>query len=171
MEFRMHAIILKIIESLQANGSWTGKTHIQKSIFLFQETTPVDKLFTFVLYKHGPYSFEIEDELEQMKSYAAISIKAVGQVGVELKPSVNAAYVEDHAALSSTERQNIEKIGEFVGAKNVMELERIATTVWVRSREGLTDSTAVAARVHALKPHVSISDALTADKEALGCLR
>ena len=90
MEFRKHAFILEVINGLKAGGSWAGKTHVQKTLFLVNEATPVQVPFEFVLYKHGPYSFDIENELEQMKSYYAIAMMPVSSYGVVLKPSENA---------------------------------------------------------------------------------
>ena len=36
MNFQKHAVILAVIEGLKNAGSWTGKTHVQKSLFLAQ---------------------------------------------------------------------------------------------------------------------------------------
>ena len=47
MDYRKHAFIMAMISSLRANGSPTGKTHIQKATFLLNETTPVDAPFVF----------------------------------------------------------------------------------------------------------------------------
>lgn len=121
--------------------------------------------FEFVLYKHGPYSFDIENELEQMKSYAAIEVQPCTDFGVVLKPSDNASLVKKESPLLASEVESIQAIGQFVGSKNVTELERLATAVWVRGREHASDNRDVANRVHDLKPHISIADALAADAQ------
>ena len=164
MEFRKHAFILEVINGLKAGGNWTGKTHVQKTMFLVNEATPVQVPFDFVLYKHGPYSFDIENELEQMKSYSAIVVQPVSSYGVVLKPSENAALIQAISPLSPLEKTSIEQICRFVGNKGAIDLERLATVVWVRNREQLTDNHAVAIRVHALKSHIPIPDAEAADK-------
>lgn len=57
------AVILSLIENLRAKGSWCGETHIQKATYFVQELLRVPLEFEFVLYKHGPYSFDLSDEL------------------------------------------------------------------------------------------------------------
>ena len=163
MDFRRHALILEVIEQLKKNGSWTGKTHIQKSMFLVHEATSVDVPFDFVLYKHGPYSFDIESELEEMRSYSAIAVQPVAGYGVQIAPGDNVKTLNKLATLTLAEKAEIARIVEFVGDKDVSELERIATAVWIRQRKHITDSQGVAACLNELKPHVSIEDALEAD--------
>ncbi len=163
MEFKKHAFILEVINGLKTGGSWTGKTHVQKTMFLVSEATPIQVPFEFVLYKHGPYSFDIENELEQMKSYNAIVVQPVSGYGVELKPSENAALIDQLSLLSPTEKEDVAKICRFVGNKGVIELERLATAVWIRNHEHVKDHHEVARRINALKPHISIADAEAAD--------
>ena len=57
MDFKKHAFILAVIESLHKYGSWTGKTHVHKSLSLLRDRGNIDVPFSFVLYRHGPYSF------------------------------------------------------------------------------------------------------------------
>lgn len=79
MEFKKHAFILAVIESLQKHGSRTGETHIQKALSLLHDSGLTKVPFDFVLYKHGPYSFDVETELEEMKSYGAVTVEPVRQ--------------------------------------------------------------------------------------------
>jgi len=90
MDYRKPSLVLAVIRSLKLHGSWTGKTHVQKSLFLIKTATQIDVPFTFVLFKHGPYSFELETELEQMKSYLAITSEPdPNGYGVVLSPKKN----------------------------------------------------------------------------------
>ena len=73
MDYKKASLVLAVIRSLKQHGSWTGKTHVQKSLFLIKTATQIDVPFTFVLFKHGPYSFELETELEQMQTEVAIT--------------------------------------------------------------------------------------------------
>jgi hypothetical protein len=171
MEYRKHALILAVVEKLRKYGSWTGKTHVQKALFLLSAVTSVRTPSTFVLYKHGPYSFELEDELEQMKSYAAIVSETVhSNYGPTLRPGANAALVKQQAPLSPLEDEAIDRVCRFVGKRSVTELERLASAAWIRTHEGKRDSQEVAVRLHELKPHVSIADAERADQEIGGFL-
>jgi uncharacterized protein YwgA len=164
MDFKKHALLLAMIEKLRAQGSWTGKTHVQKAMFLVLEATPATPPFEFVLYKHGPYSFDIENELEQMKSYGAISQTPVAGYGVVLNLGENAEFVKKRSSLSPTEQESIARIAQFVGKKNVADLEKEATVAWIRNRENIRDTQAVAERIHDLKPHIPVADAAVADR-------
>jgi uncharacterized protein YwgA len=166
MEVQKHRMLLAVIEQLQKCGSWTGKTHVQKTLFLLKAVETTNVPFNFVLYKHGPYSFEVEAELEEMRSYAAISsLPMADGYGVVLIPAENADWLKRQADLSLEQSQGISKVCEFVGSKNVTQLERLATAAWIRKQEKVQDSQAVATRLHELKPHISVEDALKADAE------
>lgn len=165
MEMTKHRLLLAVIERLISYGSWTGKTHVQKTAFLLDTAKKLEMPFNFVLYKHGPYSFDIENELQEMRSYGAIDSVSVPGYGVTLKPSQNAEWLKTQEMLTEEQEQQIKRMCEFVRARNVTELERLATAAWIRTREHLTDPESIAMRLHELKPHVSVADALEADNE------
>jgi hypothetical protein len=168
MDYRKSALVLNVIKCLRKQGSWTGKTHVQKSLFLLKATSGMEVPFTYVLYKHGPYSFEVESELEQMRSYAAITSEPDPDgYGVVLKPGPGANFIERGARWEEAEAQEVEKICRFVGRRNVSELERLATAAWIRTNEGVRETRGVASRLHELKPHVPVSEAELADAELL----
>jgi len=151
------------VEELKAHGSWTGKTHVQKSIFLLQAAATMDVPFQFVLYKHGPYSFELEAEMEQMMSYDAISASSVPGYGVMLNASNNQSVIKRAVTISAHDLSAIKDVCTFVGTRQVSELERLATAAWIRTHDGIKTREAVAVRLHSLKPHISLEDAMLAD--------
>ena len=168
MHFKKHAFILGIIEGLHRRGSWTGKTHVQKALSLLQDRSRLNEPFQFVLYKHGPYSFEVESELEQMQSYGAIRVEPNAEgYGVVLCLDDKADFVRQVAPLSSKEHELIDAVCNFVGRRNVTELESLATASWIRNQEGVTDSAAVVERLNSLKPHISLLQAEQANEEIL----
>jgi hypothetical protein len=168
MNYRKPSLVLAVIRGLRAHGSWTGKTHVQKTLFLLKATSVMEVPFTYVLYKHGPYSFEVESELEQMRSYAAVrSEPDPAGYGVVLMPGPGAMFVERSASLTDLENAQVERICRFVGARNVSDLERLATAAWIRVNEGVQESRSVALRLNQLKPHVSLREAEAADAEFL----
>ena len=168
LDIRKHNLLLTVIESLHQHGSWTGKTHVQKAMFLLHAAKSMKVPFGFVLYKHGPYSFDIENELAVMKTYAAITSEpALEGYGVIICPGENASWPKERAPLAPEEESAVERVCAFVRQKNVLQLEKIATAAWIRTQEGIQDSQRVAARLHELKPHVSLDDALQADSELI----
>jgi len=166
MEFVKHALILAMIETLAACGSRTGKTHVIKGLFLGSAAGTLEIPFDFFLYKHGPYSSDIEGNLEQMKSYGAITVQpAYDGYGMLLRPGDMAAFVKQIAPLPVEAKQGIDRVCRFIKSKNVWQLERLATAAWIRTRENTEDSDAVAIRLNVLKPHISVSEAREADRE------
>ena len=61
------ALLAELIEKLQENGSWCGETHVQKCAYFLEDLLGVPVGCEFVLYKHGPYSFDLHDALIEMK--------------------------------------------------------------------------------------------------------
>lgn len=173
MQFKKHSFILAVIDALHRHGSWTGKTHVQKALSLLRDSGKAPVPFQFVLYKHGPYSFDVEAELEQMQSYGAIAVEPNAQgYGVVFRANEMAKFVQSIEPLSQEESRAIDEVCKFVGARTVTDLERLATASWIRCQEGVTKSSDVAKRLHFLKPHVSLADAERADAEVatwLGC--
>lgn len=166
MEYSKHSTILAVVEGLLRRGSWTGKTHVQKALSLLSDARLIPPQFDFVLYKHGPYSFDVENEIEQMRSYEAVNIYAnPNGYGVTIRPGTNAFFVKRQAPLSAGHQAAIEKVCEFVDARSVTVLERLATAAWIRTNQAITETAEVARRLNALKPHVSIADAVAADQE------
>jgi hypothetical protein len=166
VDWQKHALILAMIESLARHGSRTGKTHVIKGLFLGHAASVISAPFDFFLYKHGPYSTDIESALEQMQSYRAIKVSpAHDGYGVILRLDAMANFVKKQARLSPETEQGVERICEFIRSKNVSDLERLATAAWIRRRERINESDAVAARLHKLKPHVSLNQARAADQD------
>lgn len=166
MQFKPHAIILAVVEALHQRHSWTGKTHVQKTISLLNDKGKMAIPFRFVLYRHGPYSFDLEAELEQMKSYGALDIDLNTQgYGVILRPGSNAGFVREKGKLSLEEMKAIDDVCDFVKDSNIWILERLATASWIRVQEGITERESVARRLNSLKPHISIEEAKEADAQ------
>src|SRR5260370_16571828 len=62
------SLVLALTEKLRANRSWAGETHIQKAVYILNRILIVPIPFKFILYKHGPFSFDLRDEISWMRS-------------------------------------------------------------------------------------------------------
>jgi len=156
------AVILSLIENLRTKGSWCGETHIQKATYFIQELSGVPLEFEFVLYKHGPYSFDLSDELTAMQADSVLKLQfqpypygpsyihgGSSKLIKELYPKTLKMY-----------NPMVKFIADKLGGKGVAELERLATALYV-TRKINTDSS-IESRVqciHKLKPHVSLDEA------------
>ena len=57
------AVVAQLVKVIRMNQGWAGETHIQKTLFFLQELLQVPTGYDFVLYKHGPYDFDLHDDL------------------------------------------------------------------------------------------------------------
>jgi hypothetical protein len=159
------AVITRLAERLRERGSWSGETHVQKVVFVMQELLDVKFEFEFILYKHGPFSFDLRDELsslcaDNLLKYQAQSPPYGPKIGV--LPDAKALQERFPKTLGS-HTAKIEFVCDRLGNKGVAELERLATALWVTTREGTGDSVDQRAKkLNKLKPHVSIDEAKAA---------
>lgn len=140
----------KLISALRSNGSWAGETHLQKATYMLQEVTGVPLGFKFVLYKHGPYSFDLTEELGLLKSAGVVVSEPQTSYGAKL-----AATKSYEVPTSLQFDREIQFIAENLGSMGVAELERIGTAMLVsRERPGIGQEKMVQRLCH-LKPHVT----------------
>ena len=160
------AIVLELMGALRSRGSWCGETHVQKCVYLIQEGLKVPSKFEFVLYKYGPYSFELHDLLGEMRADLLLDRETrPDPYGPTLKPSASGAnLLRRLESTTGPYRAAIALVAEEFGGRGVSDLERIGTAMYV-TREGGSDAGERASRVVALKPHVGYEAALTAVQE------
>lgn len=163
MDLKRRALITQLVGEMNKRGSWCGETHIQKSVYVGQELFGLPLDFDFILYKHGPFSFDLRDELARMQADGVLrDIVRPGPYGATLTPGDLAEPLLDQ--YPKTQRKFGDKIrfvASALGDKGVNDLERIATALMITREEGgSTDSRAK--KLIALKPHINQRDALDA---------
>jgi len=57
------SLLVSLVEKMKNGGSWCGETHVQKCVYFLQQLLKVPMEFNCIMYKHGPYSFDLNDEL------------------------------------------------------------------------------------------------------------
>ena len=62
------AILTELAARLRREGSWCGHTHMQKATYFLQDLLGVPTGYEFILYKHGPYSFDLSEELAGLRA-------------------------------------------------------------------------------------------------------
>jgi len=159
------ALLVELVDSLRDNGSWAGETHVQKAAYLLEELFSSELDFEFVLYKHGPYSFDLSDELSAMMADNFIALEQrPDPYGPSLRSTESGESLKERfPSLMSDNKSKIEFIAKNFGDKQAKDLERLATAYYVSQNEGLNKSDA-AERVNRLKPHISVEEALEALK-------
>jgi hypothetical protein len=157
-------VLLTLLERLKAYGSWCGETHVQKSAYFLQELLGVPLDFNFIFYKHGPFSFDLSDEITALRADQLLDLYLPSpNYGPALAPSAGSASL---VAQFPVTRQKYAEAVEFVagrlGRKNVAQLERLATALYVTLASPQGSREDRAREVHRLKHHVSPEEALAA---------
>jgi|ERR1035441_2109550 hypothetical protein len=161
------SILLSLTERLKEQGSWAGETHVQKATYVLTKVLSVPLDFEFILYKHGPFSFDLRNEISALRAEGFMaweirglpygpSLKA-GDLGDALKTQFSSAPLKYH--------NQIDFVARKLGGKDAKALERFATAVFVTLEEH-TPEAGRANRIHKLKPHVSVPEAEAAVMEA-----
>ncbi len=161
------AVILALVERLNAVESWCGETHVQKSAYFLQELLRVPLALDFILYKHGPYSFDLSDELGAMRANAFLALELkLYPYGPSIVPgSADAPVKRLYAKTIARYSLEIAFVAERLGRMTVAELERVATALYVtRDPNVVSGIEARAQRIHELKPHVTLEAAREAVK-------
>lgn len=161
-------VLLAFIQCLKERGSWCGETHIQKGTYLFQEVLDIPLGFEFILYKHGPYSFDLKDGLTALMADGLLDVKPRPPYGPSLLPGENfQTLFQQFPRSARLYHRQAEFVADRVATHDVKTLERLATAVFVMRNE-LPEGTADqrAAKLHELKPHVPLALAHEATREA-----
>lgn len=164
---QQRVVILQLIMALKENNSRCGETHIQKAAYCLQELMKVDTDFDFILYKHGPYSFDLCDELAAMRADELLAIKLnTFPYGPSLRvANLGKEMVERFPKTICQYKDRVDFIARKIGAKGVAQLERLATALYVTSKSEHDTVDERAKRIHDLKPHVSFDNAQIAVEE------
>jgi hypothetical protein len=157
-ERQREAVIAALANELRECGSWCGETHMQKAIYVLQELLEVPLGFRSVLYKYGPFGFELRDEMAIMRADGFFESEQVLGYGPRIK-------VTDAGARQLLKRwpktvrryqPRLHFVAERFGNKGVGELERLATALWVSRDRPEATLEEKARRLHEIKPHVDL---------------
>lgn len=161
------AIITRLADELRGRGSWCGETHLQKATYFLQEATGLDLGLDFVLYKHGPFSFDFRSEL--------VSYRADGLLRQASQPyPYGPRLLVTERAHAAQERypktledvgHSITAVADFVDGRDVASLERVATALYFIGQGSDEGDEKLAERIVEAKPHVSFEEALKAVTE------
>ena len=71
-------LVGRVVEILGEMHSWCGETHIQKTAYVAKVIKNVPFESKFILYKHGPYSFDMNGVLNHMRSQNILLVTPQG---------------------------------------------------------------------------------------------
>ncbi len=162
------AVLTHLIKRMRDEGSWCGETHIQKCVYFLQELTAVDFGFKFVLYRHGPFSFDLRAELTGLRADHLVKLEVVRPYGAKFYTTAQSDRIRSRfpRTLERFEKQ-IEFVVERLARQGIWDLERIATAYFIKCRHPEFESVdSIAKELVRLKPHVSLENAIKAVKTA-----
>lgn len=161
------ALLVTLIEGLRKEGSWCGETHVQKTTYFLQELLRVPLELDFILYKHGPFSFDLSAVITQMRADGTVKLIPKWPYGPSLEPDTTSDLLKKlYPKTIQKYAEQIRFTAEKLGQKNVAELERLGTALYITLKGTVGKKPeSRAARVHELKPHVPLDKALEAVKE------
>ncbi|MGE5604314.1 MAG: hypothetical protein ACM3YE_01325 [Bacteroidota bacterium] len=165
------AVLLALVEKLRNRGDWCGETHIQKTTYFLQELMNVPLGFDFILYKHGPFSFDLSDEITAMRADNLFKLQPQPYpYGPSILPGLGSETLKENfqKTISQYDGQ-LNYVAEKFGGKTVAELERLATAFYVTSEQATPVNVEERSkRINELKPHISLDEArdavLTVDR-------
>jgi hypothetical protein len=149
------AVLTELVEGLREHHSWCGETHVQKASYVLQELSGVELGYEFVLYKHGPFSFDLREELGDFVADGIIQYEPQPPpYGPRIAVTAEAERVREiYPKTLARVAESIGYIAEKIDGRGVVELERLATALYV-TKESPGTVAKRARRLRALKPHV-----------------
>ena len=153
------AMISRLVKVMRDNNSWAGETHVQKCVYFLQNLlhTPID--YEFVLYKHGPYSFDLQSELAYMRARFQLGIEIRNPYGPSFTIEVRGKQFANRA---SEYDDAINFVGKELSARDVRSLERLSTVLFLQDQNPKLSDSQIACQVNKLKPHISVCSASVA---------
>jgi uncharacterized protein YwgA len=157
------ALVADLVQKMRDAGGWAGQTHIQKTMFFLQELLEVPSGYNFVLYKHGPYSFDLRNDLGRLRANLALDIELQRPYGASFKLGDIGNNVINSGAPTVDQYDNeLQFVVDALAKKDVRELERLGTALLVKGRHPNCDEAFLANKIVELKPHITTTLAIEA---------
>ncbi len=151
-----HALVAYLVKQMRQSGGWAGETHIQKSLFFLKSMMGLPFSYDYVLYKHGPYSFDLHDDIGQMRANMILDIEIRGHYGPSFCPGRLAErLIGKFSPAFQKYGPPIDYIADSLSQCDTRSLERSATALYVAKELPDSDQVAQSRRINDLKPHIS----------------
>jgi len=153
------ALIATLVKEYRAANHFCGETHVQKSVYFMQELFKVPLGFEYLLYKYGPFSFELQGHLAAMRADDMLIVRP-HEYGSTFEPGEQVTYLEQHLPNTIRTYGDAVRFGvDHLARLGVKQLEALATALYFTVREENPAVDARAAMICEVKPHISIDDA------------
>lgn len=163
-ERQRRALICCLVKEMRQTDSWAAETHIQKCVYFLQVMLTVPLGYKYVLYKHGPYSFDLRRELAIMRARFQLDVEPRYPYGPSFTLGARGGLGLD---LVTQYESVVNFVATEISTKKVGGLERLSTALYVQAESPDLTIEQAAQRINELKPHVSTTDA----KESINEIR
>jgi len=161
------AVLTELADRMRERGSWCGETHLQKAAYFLQDLLGVSLDFDFVLYKHGPFSFDLREELAAMRADGLLELEPQEEpYGPKLVPTPRSKELRDrYPKTLGRFNKPISFVADKLGEKGATALERLGTAFYMKQKHHNLDDESLAKRINQFKPHVLVESAKNALRE------
>ena len=161
------AILMKLGQTLKACGSWCGHTHYQKAVYFLQHALGVGLDFSYILYKYGPYSFDLREEMETLEAEGLLSSVSSPPYGPIIKPTeLGQQLMESFPKTLAKYDTAILYAARTLGNRQVTELEKLVTSLFIKRNHSEAVTTQDQAELlNQIKPHIPLAEAVQAVQE------
>jgi hypothetical protein len=165
---RKAAILTRLAQMLREKGSWCGETHMQKATYFLQQMLKAPFGYEFILYKHGPFSFDLRDELSALQADDLLVMEPQPiPYGPKLAATQGAQRLQER--FPRTLRRigpSLQFVVDTLGDRGGADLERLGTALYVTADLGSSASVPQRAReVSKFKSHIPVAEAAVAVRE------
>lgn len=161
------ALISEMLDRMIEKGSWAGETHLQKCIFFLQEMRDVSTGYIFQIHHYGPYSFDLSDEIVQLKGDRLIvPFYRPYPYGPSLASSEASCHLRKY--FPKTLRRytdDIEFVIKHFGDLNANKLGALSTAYFFILQDKTSSDEEIAKKVNKAKPYISIPEGMEATKK------
>lgn len=163
---RRFVVLLSLLEKMKQQNSWCGETHLQKSVYFLQTMLNVPLGFEYIFYKHGPFSFELRDELAAMRGNLLLTLEGKDPYGPSFAAGPAYDALKDQFEKTWEEYSDqLRFVAEKISQRDVTSLERLATALYVTQEMHNREPESRAIEVTKLKSHISLDNARSAIDE------
>lgn len=163
------ALVLELIAQSNRNEVWCGESYLQKVSYIAKTALKLPLSMPFLLYKRGPYSFELKALLLELRANRLVMLAPEGHYGPSYAVVDNVVmkqlrtHVGEHSEV-------VEPLVKCLSRKSIAELEAFSTAVmfWASQHE---DADKYADELNELFPSISRPDAAATVEEARAFLK
>ena len=158
-------LISEMLDRITAKGSWAGETHLQMCLFLLQEMREVPTGYFFQIYRYGPYSFDLHDEIIQLRGDRIVSL-VPRKYGSSLKNSrISLKFRKHFPKTLEKYSADMDFIAEHFGNLNADGLGVLATAYYFILQDKASSDEEIAKKVKKAKPYISILEGIEVTKK------